>query len=77
MVSISMALDDLLVMTNNSRAVVDLLVVFLTVFSHNILTLLNVGGVDNSLTDWSWNLVGLVFWDLVTLLLHMFLTLGF
>jgi len=77
MVSISMALDDLLVMTNNSRAVVDLLVVFLTVFSHNILTLLNISGVDNSLADWSWNLVGLVFWDLVTLLLHMFLTLGF
>ena len=77
MVSISMALDDLLVMTNNSRAVVDLLVVFLTVFSHNILTLLNVNGVNNSLADWSWNLVGLVFWDLVTLLLHMFLTLGF
>ena len=77
MVSISMALDDLLVMTNNSRAVVDLLVVFLTVFSHNILTLLNVGGVNNCLTDWSWDLVGLVFWDLVTLLLHMFLTLGF
>jgi len=72
-----MALDDLLVMTNNSRAVVDLLVVFLTVFSYNILTLLNVGGVYNSLADWSWNLVGLVFWDLVTLLLHMFLTLGF
>ena len=52
-----MALDDLLVMTNNLRAVMDILVVLFTVFSHNLLTLLNVGGVNNSLADWSWNLV--------------------
>ena len=39
--------DDLAVMTNNSRAVVHLLVCLLTVLGHNILTLLGVGGVHN------------------------------
>jgi len=51
------SMNDLRIMTNNLRAVVNLLVNFLTVFSYNVLTFLNVGGVNNSLADWSWNLV--------------------
>ena len=47
MVSISMALDDLCVMTNNSRAVVDLLVSLTAVLGDNVSTLLNVGCVHN------------------------------
>ena len=54
---VSMALNDLLVMTNNLGAMMDLLVVFFTMFSHNILALLNIGDVNNSLAYWSWNLV--------------------
>jgi len=51
------SMNDLRIMTNNSRAMVNLLVNFLTVLSYNVLTFFNVGGVNNSLADWSWNLV--------------------
>jgi len=39
--------DNLGVMTNNSRAMVDLLVSLLAVLGHHILALLNVGRVNN------------------------------
>ena len=39
--------DNLRVMTNNSRAMVNLLVSLLAVLGHHILALLNIGGVNN------------------------------
>jgi len=41
--------NNLRIMTNNSRAVVDLLRGFLAVLSHNILALLNISGVHNNI----------------------------
>jgi len=77
--SISLAivtsLDDLGVMTNNSRAVVDLGVGLSALSGEGVLTLLNVGGVNNGLADGSWDLSLVLLGDLVALLLNMLLAL--
>jgi len=49
MVSIVSMRNNLGVMTNNCRAVMDLLRGFLAVLSHNILALLNIGCVNNNI----------------------------
>merc|ERR1712221_41805 len=48
--------DDLGVMTNNGRAVVDLLMGLCALGGEGLLTLFNIGCVNNSLAHWSWNL---------------------
>ena len=73
---ITMSLDDLSVMTNNSRAMVDLGVGLGALSGESVLTLLNVGGVNNSLAHWSGDLSGVLLGDLVALLLNMLLALG-
>jgi len=40
-----------------------------------LLTLFNVGGVNNSLAHWSWNLSLVLLWDLMAHLLNMLLAL--
>merc|ERR1740131_726732 len=62
--------DNLGVMTNDSGAMVDLLVCLLTVLGHNILALLNVCGVNNDIIFFmaflslvlDWLLVALFVW---------------
>merc|ERR1719443_889991 len=73
---LTMSLDDLSVMTNNSRAMVDLGVGLGALSGESVLTLLNVGGVNNSLAHWSGDLSGVLLGDLVALLLNMLLALG-
>jgi len=69
--SITMSMgDNLGVVTNNSGAMVDLLVCLLTVLGHNILALLNVGCVNNDIIFFmaflslvlDWLLVALLVW---------------
>merc|ERR1719378_1167359 len=69
--SISMSMgDNLGVMTDNSGAMVDLLVCLLAVLGHNILALLNVCGVNNDIIFFmaflslvlDWLLVALLVW---------------
>ena len=67
--------DDLAVMTNNSRAVVHLLVCLLTVLGHDILTLLNVGGINNGVIFLMTFLSLIVDWSLMTLLVWLTETL--
>ena len=74
--TISSTMNYLGVMTNNSRVLVDLLGCLLTVFSDNVFTLLNIGCVNNGLTHWTRDLLGLMLWDLVALSVNMFLALG-
>merc|ERR1711951_5726 len=62
--------DNLGVMTNNSRAMMDLLVCLLAVLGHNILTFFNVSGVNNDIIFFmaflslvlDWLLVALLVW---------------
>jgi len=68
--------DDLGVMTNNGRAVADLLMGLSALGGEGLLTLLNVGCVNNSLAHWSWNLSLVLLWDLLAHLLNMLLALG-
>ena len=68
-------MDDLRVMANNIGAVVDLLADMLTVLRHNVLALLNVGGVHYGLAHRPGNLLGLVLWHTLTLLLYILSTL--
>ena len=70
------SVDNLGVMTHNSRAVVNLLGDLLAVLSDDVLALLNVGGVHHSLADGPGHLAGVLLRDLVALLLHVLLTLG-
>ena len=67
--------DDLGVMTNNSGAVMDLLGDLLAVLGDNVLALLDVGGVHQSLAHRPGDLLGLVCGDLVALLLHTLVAL--
>merc|ERR1719419_727146 len=69
--SITMSMgDNLGVMTNDSGAMVDLLVCLLAVLGHNILALLNVGSVNNDIIFFmaflslvlDWLLVALLVW---------------
>jgi len=60
--------------TNNSRAVVDLCVSCVTLGGECFLTLLNVGGVNNSFTDRTGNLALRLDWLLVTLSVLLVLT---
>ena len=70
------SMDDLGVVTNNGGAVVNLLVRLLTVLGHDVLALLDIGGVHNSLAHGPGHLAGVLLGDLVALLLHMLLALG-
>merc|ERR1712168_171643 len=74
--SITSMADDLGVVTNNSGAVMNLLVGLCALCGECLLTLFNVGCVNNSLAHWSWNLSMVLLWDLVAHLLNMLLALG-
>jgi len=63
------------IMTNNLGAVVDLGVLFLTVSGDNLLTLFNVGGVNNDVIFLMTLLTVLLFWSLVALLLYILVAL--
>ena len=67
--------QNLRVVTNNIRAVVDLCVGCVTLSGECFLTLLNVGGVNNSFTDWTGNLALCLDWLIVTLPVLLVLTL--
>merc|ERR1711970_109468 len=68
--------DDMGVMTNNSRAVVNLLVGLMALLGDDVLALLDVGGVHDSLADRPGHLTRVSLGHLVALLLHMLLALG-
>ena len=68
--------DNLGVMTNNSGAVVNLGVGLGALGGEGVLTLLDIGGVHNSLAHGPGDLAGVLLGDLVALLLHMLLALG-
>ena len=70
------SVDNLGVMTNNSRAVVNLLGDLLAVLGDDVLALLDVGGVHHSLAHGPGDLLGVVLGDLVALLLNILVTLG-
>jgi len=63
------------IMTNNLGAVVNLGVLFLTVSGDNLLTLFNVGGVNNDVIFLMALLAVLLFWSLVALLLYILVAL--
>jgi len=63
------------IMTNNLGAVVNLGVLFLTVSGDNLLTLFNVGGVNNDVIFLMTLLAVLLFWSLVALLLYILVAL--
>ena len=69
------SVDNLGVMADNSGAVVNLLVRLLAVLGHDVLALLDVGGVHHSLAHGPGHLAGVLLGDLVTLLLHVLLAL--
>jgi len=73
--SITSMADDLGVVTNNSGAVMNLLVGFSALCGECLLTLFNVGCVNNSLAHWSWNLSLVLLWNLLAHLLNMLLAL--
>ena len=68
--------NNLGVVTNNSGAVVDLGVGLGALGGEGVLTLLDIGGVHNSLAHGPGDLAGVLLGDLVALLLHMLLALG-
>ena len=68
--------DNLGVMTNNGGAVVNLGVGLGALGGEGVLTLLDIGGVHNSLAHGPGDLAGVLLGDLVALLLHMLLALG-
>ena len=70
------SMNDLGVVTHNIGAVVDLLADMLTVLSHNVLALLNVGRVHDGLAHRPGDLLGLVLRHTLTLLLHILSALG-
>ena len=78
-VSVTMG-DNLGVVTNNSRAVVNLLGDRVAVLGHDVLTLLNVGGVHNGVillvANLSWHLALVLLGDLVALSVNLIVTLG-
>ena len=79
--SISMTMgDDLGVMTNNSGAVADLLGDGVAMLSHDVLALLDVGGVHDGVVDLVANLSGhlalVLLGDLVALSVNLLLALG-
>ena len=75
--AISMTMrDDVAVMTDNSGAVVDLLVGLVALLGDDVLALLDVGGVHDSLADGPGHLTRVLLGHLVALLLHMLLALG-
>merc|ERR1719481_1567597 len=63
------------IMTINLGAVVNLGVLFLTVSGDNLLTLFNVGGVNNDVIFLMTLLTVLLFWSLVALLLYILVAL--
>ena len=69
------SVDNLGVMADNSGAVVNLLVRLLAVLGHDVLALLDVGGVHHSLAHGPGHLAGVLLGDLVALLLHVLLAL--
>jgi len=68
--------DHVGVMTNNSGAVVDLGVGLAALGGEGVLTLLNIGGVNNSLAHGPGDLALVLLGHLVALPLHMLLALG-
>merc|ERR1719414_2326944 len=72
---VSMSLDHLRVVTNNIEAVVDLLVRLVALGDHLLHALLNVGGVHDGLAHGSGDLGLVLLGHLVTLVLHVILTL--
>merc|ERR1712025_31911 len=68
-------INNMCVMTNNLRAVVNLLVVLLALSDKLFLTLLNVGGVNNGLALLSWNLSLMLLRNLVALMVYMVLAM--
>merc|ERR1712025_1385454 len=70
-----MMINNMCVMTNNLRAVVNLLVVLLALSDKLFLTLLNVGGINNGLALLSWNLSLMLLRNLVALMVHMVLAM--
>jgi len=67
--------NNLRVMTNNSRAVVNLSVSSVTLGREGFLALLDVGGVNNSLAHWAGDLSGVLDWLLVALPVLLVMTL--
>ena len=53
----------------------DLLMGLSALGGEGLLTLFNIGCVNNSLAHWSWNLSLVLLWDLVAHLLNMLLAL--
>ena len=70
------SMDDLGVMTHNGGAVVNLLGDLLAVLGHDVLALLDVGGVHHGLAHGPGDLLGVVLGDLVALLLNVLVALG-
>jgi len=70
------SLDNLGVMTNNGAAVVHLGVGLLALGGEGLLALLDVGRVNDSLTDGPGNLAGVLLGDLVALSVLLLLALG-
>jgi len=67
--------NNLRVMTNNSRAVVNLSVGSVALGGEGFLALLDVGGVNNSLAHWAGDLAGVLDWLLVALPVLLVMTL--
>merc|ERR550517_550381 len=63
-------------MTDNSGAVVDLLVGLMALLGDDVLALLDVGGVHDSLAHGPGDLAGVLPGHLVTLLVHILVALG-
>ena len=68
--------DDVAVMTDNSGAVVDLLVGLVALLGDDVLALLDVGGVHDSLAHGPGHLTRVLLRHLVALLLHILVALG-
>jgi len=74
-ISVTMS-DDMGVVANNSRAVVNLLVGLVALLGDDVLALLDVGGVHNCLADGPGHLTRVLLGHLVALLLHILVALG-
>ena len=72
-ISMRMVINNLGVMTNNLGAMVSLDMGLMTLLMNNILTFLNVGGVNNGLALLSWHLSLMLLGNLVALVFNMVL----
>ena len=69
--------NDLRIMTNNSRAVVDLCVGCMALGGEGFFTLFNIGGVNNGFADRAGDFALILYWLLMALPFLLFLTLWF